>query len=87
MSQSMEEVTVELPEDLVSAVDECYVDRGFESRSEFIQQAVRDGVMADDPFTPEAREKITKARELAEEEESLSLDEACEELGIEREKL
>lgn len=78
---SKETIRIEVPEDLIQDADECAKERGFDGREDFVVNAIRDAVNAEDPFTEEARKQINKAREI--DSSGISLEEAKEELGIE----
>ena len=75
-------VTVRMSESLIETIEKHCDENEFRSRSEFIRKAVHDAVIADDPFTPQAREQINEARETGTDEESMSIEAVCEELEI-----
>jgi metal-responsive CopG/Arc/MetJ family transcriptional regulator len=83
MSQETEEVKIEVPKDLVHSLDECVDERGFNDRSRFILEAIRDAVNAEDPFTEEAREQIREAREEYENGDTIPIEELMEKADIE----
>lgn len=57
------EITIDVSDHIVDQIDDCYEERGFDSRQDFIRKAILDAINADNPYTEDAWEEIKNARE------------------------
>lgn len=69
-------INIRLSEQLLDDVDATWQDRGFNARSEFIRQAIRDSVH-ETQHSPEALEALLESSQQAQREESVSSEDVC----------
>jgi Arc/MetJ-type ribon-helix-helix transcriptional regulator len=73
-----ENINVRLTPELLEALDETWEDRGYNSRSEFIRQAIRESVNQTQ-LSPAALEALLESSQQAREGEFVSSEEIREE--------
>ena len=57
----MEKINVQVPQSLLARLDEVWEERGYANKSEFIPDALRDGVNLPTQLSEEALEQLTRA--------------------------
>ncbi|GAB6880006.1 ribbon-helix-helix domain-containing protein [Halorubrum gandharaense] len=76
----MEKINVRVPESLLQSIDEEWKRRGYSSKSEAIRDALRDWVNPAVTLSEETLADLEQSREQAEEENTVSAEEARERL-------
>jgi len=75
-----EKVNLRLPEDFLADLDEQWQERGYNSRSEFMREALRDSVYGT-RLSKRALEDLLESERQFEEGETVSAEEARERFG------
>lgn len=81
-TEEMEKINVRVPRQLLEAIDECWEERGYTSRSEAIRDALRDWVTPSVTLSEETLEDLAESREQAGRGETVSAEEARERLDL-----
>ena len=78
----MEKINVRVPKSLLDRIDEEWERRGYASKSEAIRDALRDWVDPSVALSEETLSDLAESREQAEDDETVSAEEARERLGL-----
>lgn len=78
-----EKVNLRLPEEFLAAMDERWQERGYNSRSEFMREALRDAVYGT-RLSKRALEDLLASERQFEDGETVSADEARERFGTDQ---
>lgn len=76
-----EKIELDIHEELLEEAKECAEKRDFENLEHFVNSSIRDAVRAEDPYTEQARQQISEAREAYKNGEAVSFGKLIDEVG------
>lgn len=80
--EGTEKIDVRVPARLLQRIDEEYERRGYTSRSEAVRDALRDWINPPVTLSKETLDDLEESRKQAEQGETVSAEEAREQLGL-----